>query len=158
MLFRDLILDRFWSGWIERFEGDVDTYITPTHPAVVREVDEVGDLVGDDYDKAKELWLHVRNSIRYSLSKKWKTPAETLSSGVGDCEDLDFLLLSMFPHYGITDGELVIGSLRTQSDRIGLHTWIEIDSRIIDPTGHPRDVDGVAYKEVERFNIQYEGF
>lgn len=158
MIITDILLQRFWSGWIERFESNSDKYITPNHPLVLDEVDKVGDIVGGDEEKALELWIHILENIQYRLSKKWKTPAETLTSGIGDCEDMDFLLLSMFPHYGITDGELVIGSLETWNGRKGLHTWVEIDGGVVDPTGDPVEVDAVNYSAVKRFSMDYKGF
>jgi hypothetical protein len=100
----------------------------------------------------------VNNHVRYKLSKQWKKPSRTLAEGVGDCEDLDFLVLSLFPHYGITDGELVIGVLKTQTERPGLHTWVELDGRVIDPTGLPNDVKQITYDPYRRFRLNYSGF
>lgn len=153
---RDLILRPFWDGWIERFNSEKDSLITPSNPVVLSEVERIGTIEGSDEEVVNALWNHITTTIQYRLSKKWKTPEETLRSGIGDCEDMDFLLLSLLPNYGIYDAKLVIGLITTQRDRNGLHVWVEHNGRVIDPTGQPEDVEGVRYEPTHKFTIRYD--
>jgi len=147
-----------WSYWSDRFTDNSDRYITPENVMVKDEADMVRMSATDDKSqKVDEVWEHIYSEIRYSLSKEWKEPAETLKEGVGDCEDVDFLMVSMLPNVGVTEGiVIVIGDLVRDTGRSTAHVWVEVDGEIADPTAHPSVVGQLEYDEQERFPIKFD--
>lgn len=157
-MLRSLMFMGFWDEWEDRFESNSQTYITPMNEAVVSEANNIPvEENQTETQKAKEVWLHVYRTTKYSLSDVWKTPEETLEDGIGDCEDVDFLMLSILPHKGIDEAFLVIGDLVRSSGRRAAHTWVEVNGTVMDPTGRPEDVRRVSYDERRRFRIVYDG-
>ena len=53
----------------------------------------------------------------------WRSPAETLRGGVGDCEDFALVVLSLLTARGVT-AELTIGQMWTERGW-GEHAWVE---------------------------------
>jgi hypothetical protein len=152
------VMGFFWRGWIDRFEDNRRKYITPDEKIVVEESKKIKRKPGeDDKDVARKVWIHILQTVDYKLSKKWKTPRETLTSGVGDCEDMDFLAISMMNNLGVDDINLAVGNLTTPRGEGGLHTWVVVDEMVVDPTGTPEDVKKAVYKPHHRFDIQIRG-
>lgn len=155
---KSLAYRAFWAGWEDRFTRNTGKFITPQDPLVIEEANKIN--VGrnaTDVEKAKKVWLHVREIVRYKLSKKWKTPREAITSGTGDCEDMDFLMISMLPHLGVGKADLVIGNLILPIRDGGPHTWVKIQGNVMDPTGSPEDVKKVDYEQKKRFEIRFNG-
>jgi len=86
----DLIL---WPYWTERFEDESGKFITPNNSLVQSAVSESGARSETTpAPKAMACWLWVNDNVQYDLSKRWKTPEQTITEGLGDCEDVTFLL------------------------------------------------------------------
>lgn len=145
----------FWDSWGDRFTRESDEYITPYHPAVIEAVGNVefSDCCMD-WIRTVDMWEWVKGNINYKLSREWKEPAQTLSEGVGDCEDLDFLLASMMLNDGVQDFELVIGYIIHKDGREEEHTWLRMNDMVIEPTTLPERMNGLKYKEVKSFLIR----
>lgn len=158
MTLRQIIMAPLWSYWTDRFTSNSDKYITPENVMVRDEADMVGTPPSNErMEIVEDVWEHIYSEIRYSLSKEWKEPAETLKEGVGDCEDVDFLLVSMLPNVGVNEGiEIVIGDLIRNTGRTSAHTWVEVDGKIVDPTAHPSVIGSLDYDAKERFPIKFE--
>ncbi len=145
----------FWEEWEEKFTENHSEYITPENSSVKKAAGDVAvsDCCGSN-DPVTWVWRYIYNEIEYDLSEKWKTPAETLKSGTGDCEDVDFLFLSMIPHFGIDKAYLVVGMLDTGQSE-SPHTWVEVDGHVVDPTGLGKHVQKAEYNERKRFEVEY---
>ena len=150
----------FWESWMDRFESNQVEYITPDDEYVVAFSEDI-DIPDCDCDKkkAKSIWLKITDGIDYRLSKEWKTPRQTLTDMMGDCEDYVFLFLSVAPNVGLTDVEMAIGYLRKggKTGAGGPHVWVEVDGMVVDPTGYPTDVEDMEYKPVQKYEIDYNG-
>ena len=151
----NVVMRGFWNDWIERFKYNAGDYITPDNERVISAVDEV-DVSGADSDveKAHRVWGFITHEIEYKLSKEWKEPEETLRDKIGDCEDMDFLAISMLENMGIDDANLVVGNLSKPSGGGGAHAWVSVDGAVIDPTGRPETVKDLEYQEVHTFQIE----
>lgn len=154
----------FYRNWSKRFSNNRDKFITPNNLRVKDEA-EKADLTpyDDDINRAFRLWDYSNRNYRYSLSKKWKTPQETIIDKVGDCEDFTFLLASMFPHGDIEESRIVLGEIvavmedgkrKDFKGDVSAHTWNEVDGNIIDATTTPEQVNKFVYKEYEHFTIR----
>lgn len=151
------ILDSiFWSKWINKFEDSDGKYITPGEEMVVHEARSISfDESNGKEDIARTVWSHVHKEIKYNLSKEWKPPAQTLVERVGDCEDMVFLMISIFPNVGIENPKMVIGSMERPDGRGGFHVWVEVDGIVMDPTGTPESIEDIEYSPRTKFGIQF---
>lgn len=110
---------------------DGKMYITPDDPAVISKAREIAGAFSEEGNERwrdyKRLYDWVVNNIEYSSDTKipllpvsisgeitwfpeyWKTPAETLEDGRGDCEDMANLLASLMLAYngGVYDVWLI---------------------------------------------------
>jgi len=154
MVFDEIVEERFWIEWEDRFESESNKFITPRHP----EVEEAAAVASptmeaSDGEKAVACQEYVFENIEYSLSKKWKTPAETLSSGVGDCEDVTFLIASMLPNMGVNESEIAIGDLVFPNGDVETHTWNIVEGVVADGTGSKETTEVVSYKPETTYRI-----
>jgi hypothetical protein len=153
---RHIVLVPFWNEWENRFEGNTAKFITPNIEPVKKYAAEVNSpKEASDKQIAKEIWLHITNNTLYRLSKKWKTPKETIESGSADCEDMVFLFTSVAPNLGLYEVVVVIGYLHKDGVNYP-HVWAEVEGMVIDPTGYPEDVDQLGYEDVETFEIRFD--
>ncbi len=141
--------------WIDKFEDTPNEYITPGNPRVIEEARSI-QFAGEEneVEVAKKVWSHIADKIDWKLSKEWKQPEETLVSGMGDCEDLVFLMLSILPNVGVTDAKMVIGYLDDGIKEPYPHVWVNVDGVVMDPSGHPEEVDKMEYRPRETFKIK----
>lgn len=147
--------DTFWEEWSDRFDNSTHKFITPGHPLVVKESQKVNVKQSDsEVDRAFKVWLHVHDRIEYKLSRKWKTPEETLKSEIGDCEDVTFLMASMFSNLGIEEHSIVLGDLYFPDDSGEYHTWNVVDGVIMDATGPPEVVKTLTYDQRTRWILR----
>lgn len=146
--------EEFWSDWVDKFKTQADSLITPNNSYVQNHASKVSITPAmDSPQKVTQIWHYIAEEIRYKLSKEWKTPEETLTSRIGDCEDVDFLFISMLPHHGITTCNLQIGYLTYPDKSREAHTWVKHNGRIIDPTAFPQELDGNRYKPQRSIQI-----
>lgn len=143
----------FWVDWFERFEEEHEQYITPKNKAVGQELRKVktpkwGETV------SKRIWLRVYDTIEYRLSREWKTPEETIEEGVGDCEDVTFLIASMAAAAGISDNYVQAGYLIFPDGQSELHTWNLIGGKVMDGTGKPSTVRKLRYQPVRTYRVE----
>lgn len=147
----------FWSNWLDKFENNSERYITPNTRLVQKEVDKANiDMDDTDFDKAISIWSHVYNEINYELSKYWKPPDETISSRIGDCEDVTFLMASMYPNVGIERSKIGLGYIIFNDGREEQHTWNIVDGNIMDATGSIEVVRSLEYEKVDEITIMAE--
>jgi len=147
----DLIL---WPYWTERFEDESGKFITPNNSLVQSAVSESGARSETTpAPKAMACWLWVNDNVQYDLSKRWKTPEQTITEGLGDCEDVTFLLASMFAHAGINKSQVVIGYLDKPQSPPLAHTWNRVNDTLIDGTGSPETVANLTYQEELHYTI-----
>lgn len=143
----------FWQWWANRFESNVDTYITPNNQLVSRRARR--SAVGKtDKQKAMAAWRWLRRETEYELSKLWKVPSQTLRDRKGDCEDYTFLIASLLKAGGSNGHKIKIGELITPDGQRQLHTWNVVSGRVIDATGDPEDVKHVDYNTIRSYTIQ----
>lgn len=147
----------FWDEWEDRFSSNVGSLVTPQNKCVIEVANSIGfgglGSVDTQVDKA---WSWIHKNIDYKLSKEWKSPSDTISEGVGDCEDMDFLFLSMVPWAGVMEADLVIGNF-VSDDQRGAHTWVEVNGRVVDPTTNTLSVDPQNYNEERRMRVHFHG-
>lgn len=154
---RKLLLQRFWDDWRDRFLSESDIYITPYSSGVQKAVSSLNiSSSDDDVTKAVRAWGYVHKNVDYVLSKRWKTPDETLEEGIADCEDYTFLLASMFEAMGLENHQIRVGDIKLPDGRTEQHTWNIVNGRIVDGTGEPNDVEHIQYKTVFEFNMVTE--
>lgn len=153
-LIREMKEARFWKTWKDRFEGEKALYITPNKGSVSQAAERASRRGLSREETAMNVWDYIYDNVDYILSKRWKTPAETLREGTGDCEDVTFLAASMLVNLGIDDFTLEIGELVYPDGRIELHTWVEVDDLVVDPTGSPRKDPELGYKSVQSYRIK----
>lgn len=108
---------------------DPKNFITP-HDAAVQGVAQsiITKLGGSDTpaSRLREAYNYVALNIRYvaditeyGYPEVWAMPDETLKRGVGDCEDLSFLLCSLLHALGVP-ARVVFGEWRGTG-----HAWVE---------------------------------
>lgn len=148
--------DRFWDDWNERFESNANKYIKPDDKMVESVANSI-DLEGasSEYEIAVEAWDFVDKNVDYRLSKKWKTPRETLTSGIGDCEDRVFLLGSILPNLGVEQFEVVVGEAVVGNEG-EFHNWMRVNGKVVDPTTPVGTTDEIGYVEENSFTINTE--
>lgn len=144
----------FWNQWADRFNENYPKYVTPNNKKVVEAVEELPvDIYSSDKEKVIAVWRGIRDRVDYKLSKKWKTPEETLEDGIGDCEDVTFLATSMFLRLDLTS-EIRVGDLIDKEDGSReLHTWNVSNGIRLDATGDPEDTKKFNYKIVKSFKF-----
>lgn len=157
-IFTELAEARFFDEWSERFNDEMGKFITPDNP-LVRKWSEGVDILpflGRE-DRAKRVWLYVYNNTEYKLSKKWKTPQETIKSRIGDCEDFTFLIASMLMNVGVEESVIALGEIKYPSGRREYHTWNEVGGATADATGSPDSVSKVNYIPHKKWKISKSG-
>ncbi len=89
-------------------------------------------------------WMGDLRAIPYGFTKKWKTPAETLSGAPADCKAKAVALYERMQAHGATNMRLVIGKRATTSR--STHAWVEWETGsgtyILDPTFNWRAFQG----------------
>lgn len=145
---------RLWDDWREKFTSDFREYITPCDDAVVEASKSLNvSKTSTDGVKAIAVWEFIDSSLDYELSKVWKSPSESLSSGVADCEDRVFLACSMLPNIGVDKFDIVIG-MAGYGGRSGPHAWMEVNGKVVDPTTNRQTSRIVEYNEEDRFTVK----
>jgi len=144
--------DDFWSRWRGRFVGNHHKYITPENE-LVRQVSEKAKDENILDEPHVQAWKYVAETVRYRLSKEWKTPQETIVERTGDCEDVDFLVASMLPHFGINKFKLKIGYLNKSSGSREAHTWLVVGGEVVDPTAMPEQIVEHGYEPIKEITI-----
>lgn len=152
-LLKDMREARFWKIWKDRFEDEKSLFITPNKPSVSQAAERASRRGLNRKRTAMNIWDYIYNNVDYVLSKRWKTPAETLRESTGDCEDVTFLTASMLVSLGVDDFTIEIGELIYPDGRVELHTWVEVDGLVIDATGRPRREAGLGYRSVQSYRI-----
>lgn len=121
--------------------------------------DEVSDIAvkitGDSESNSEEairLYFYVTD-LKFIPDEEdfWQLPQETIERRSGDCEDLAFLLHSLFLASGL-DSEFVIG----QFDR-GRHAWVICEGKLFEPSyySHPMATDSDCYSDyIEEIRIR----
>ena len=98
-------------------------------------------------------WRWVIQNTQYKISKEWKEPEETISTGVGDCEDVTFLIASMLASLGVNRTKVVAGYLIKPNSEPEPHTWNEVDGMVVDATGSPEEVIHLKYDREFAYTI-----
>jgi transglutaminase-like putative cysteine protease len=154
MILDKLVEERFFSEWKQRFEGNWEKYITPDDRRVKRWSREAEPEFGDGDDMAAAVQVYVYRNTDYKLSKKWKTPRETISSKIGDCEDFTFLISSMLPNMGVDSHEIHLGRIQFPDGTQDYHTWNEVDGSVADATGSREAIKRIKYKTDTKWTIE----
>lgn len=154
MILDELVEEKFFDGWKGRFESNWQKYITPEDKRVKKWANEVETRAFGDKGKAKEAHKYVYRNTEYKLSKKWKTPRQTIRSGIGDCEDLTFLVGSMLPGAGVESHELHLGKIRFPSGESDYHTWSQVGDVVVDATGSRESTKRIEYKTETKWEIE----
>lgn len=101
---------------------DIRDFVQPHTPDIRQVYYELGASVDKCFD------FVCRNiSYRRDIGEYWQFPAETISRGLGDCEDTSNLLCSLLRNF--TDAYVALGGYR------GLgHAWVEAGHAILEST------------------------
>jgi len=104
-------------------------FITPQDPQVQAVAQAIVEKLGSEDDPAarlREAYNYVSANTRYVTDVKqfgyeevWAMPDEVLKRGLGDCEDLSFLLCSILQALGVR-ARVVFGTWQGQG-----HAWVE---------------------------------
>jgi hypothetical protein len=156
MILDELVEERFFSEWKQRFEGNWRKYIRPDGRRVERWARAAETEFGDAEDIAVAAHAYVYNNTDYKLSKKWKTPRETIRSKVGDCEDFTFLISSMLPNMGVGSHGLHLGKIQFPDGTQDYHTWNKVDGAVVDATGSREATKRIKYKTDTKWIIDRE--
>jgi predicted transglutaminase-like cysteine proteinase len=86
-------------------------------------------------ERVEEIWMDVAKTVKYEKDDKrfngrpdvWQTAAETLSFGVGDCEDHSILLADWLVSEGY-EMRLAIGETRSNDEGWSGHVWVVLRS------------------------------
>jgi|APHM01.1.fsa_nt_gi Transglutaminase-like enzymes, putative cysteine proteases len=157
MIVDELLEANFYQGWQERFENESQMFVTPAN-STVKGVSDEALMSGQQGPKtsARDAWNWVYNNIEYKLSKEWKTPEQTIREGIGDCEDVTFLIASMLPNMGVNESKLVLGELMFQDGSQEFHTWNIVDGMVIDGTGSMDKAESLQYNAHKTYKIVTE--
>lgn len=154
------IEDSFWEEWTGRIKRQSGKFITPANPLVREHSRKIDTGTGERRDeRAVRVWEHVASTIEYKLSKEWKTPGQTLKEGVGDCEDVTFLVASMLPNVGVDESVIKLGEI-DKGGEVEAHTWNVVGGKIIDATAMPGENRGIEYIEKGSIKLiprEYDG-
>ena len=143
----------FWTYWSDRFLSGHHTYITPRDPAVIDATTDATTNTSSAYNTGLSVWDWVAQHTTYTLSKDWKQPAQTITEGKADCEDVTFLIASMMLAAGYQDTDIAIGYLVYPDGTAELHTWNTIAQEPVDGTGTPGNIDQYTYDTVATFTL-----
>lgn len=148
----------FWDWWVKRFIDEHEQYITPDNHLVKQWTSGAKlDRESNPEHKALKAWDYVHERIDYKLSRKWKTPEETIQDSEGDCEDVTFLIASMLASDGVEKTQIGLGELVYPDQKKQLHTWNVVNDTVIDATGVPDGINTFKYDEkVDRINVVLE--
>lgn len=143
--------------WHDRLQNSLKKYITPNNIDVASFANSI-DTVDDSspYQYAESAWVAVRNDVSYKLSKKWKTPVETLHDKTGDCEDYTFLLCSIFPHLNIKTAKIHAGNLKGNQEKNIYHAWCTVGGNVVDATTTPSHAKELTYEPVTTTTLHYQ--
>jgi len=139
---------------------DCQAFITPENPAVIEIVMKFTGTRAEDINKVwehyKVLYNWVVNNIEYSHDSRtpilpisiggdliwskdfWRMPEETIEDGIGDCEDMAVLLMSLLEYYN--QGEYTRWCIEIRNEDTG-HLAVAIPVlgdklTILDPAGN----------------------
>jgi len=154
MILDELVEERFFSEWKQRFESNWQKYIKPDDRRVKRWARAAKPEIGDDEDMAVAAHAYVYNNTDYKLSKKWKTPRETIRSKVGDCEDFTFLISSMLTNMGVESHELHLGKIKFPDGTEDYHTWNVVGGTVADATGSRQAIKRIQYNTDTKWTIE----
>lgn len=153
-VFKDLMVNRFWADWDQKFKRANSQYIKPDHPVVVREAGSLNiNTAQSDVDIANDLWDYVRDNYGYNLTKRWRHPEDTIDEGLGDCEDYCFLIGSLLPHFGVNEFTIIAGKASFQ-EKSEFHVWMKVGDSIIDPTAAKWKVNKLSYRPELVYDIK----
>jgi hypothetical protein len=142
VIFRDTILPnkRFVIGSPDQpVATDIREWLQPSNSLVIRNaLSQVPGLPwtkgpGDFDRRAYALWAYVAARVQYNADKDrrgfddfWLFAEETLSLGIGDCEDSSILLAALLISAGISPYcvRVALGTLYEGSRLIGSHAWV----------------------------------
>ena len=104
-------------------------FVTPDDPSVQAVAREIVAKLGEGDNptsRLREAYNYVALNVRYVTDTKvfgfeevWQKPSSTLQRGLGDCEDLSFLLCSLLQALGVRS-RVVFGEYAGQG-----HAWVE---------------------------------
>jgi transglutaminase-like putative cysteine protease len=154
MILGKIMQERFFSEWKQRFEGNWQKYIKPDDRRVEQWARVAEPGFGDAEEIAVTTHSYVYNKTDYKLSKKWKTPRETIRSKIGDCEDFTFLISSMLPNMGVESHELHLGKIEFPDGSEDYHTWNEVGGVVVDATGSREAIKRIQYKTDTKWTIE----
>lgn len=98
-------------------------------------------------------WEWIHNNIDYKLSRKWKTPQETIKTGKGDCEDVTALLASLLLAGNVDDVRFIVGKYKYNGEK-EWHTWIESNRRILDATSSIGSIVDSNYAKKAEYELE----
>jgi predicted transglutaminase-like cysteine proteinase len=149
----------FYEEWESRFVENSSKYITPKDSEVLEAVRLTRSKAnsGHKTDEVLEAWKHVYKVVQYDLSKEWKTPRQTLIEGIGDCEDVTFVISSMLSAMGLRSHKIHVGSVIFNNGKEEYHTWNSVGGRVIDATSSPNIDAGATYHSVKEIEVKTDG-
>lgn len=149
-----MVSEEFWADWEERFKNEAKQLITPDATAVRESASKITTTPSlSTQQRVDRVWRYIAENVSYKLSAEWKTPSETLAERIGDCEDVDFLFMSLAPHHGINRMELHIGYLSYPDKTREAHTWVVVGGEVIDPTAYPAEISGKRYETKRKMEV-----
>jgi transglutaminase-like putative cysteine protease len=155
-VFKDIMVNRFWADWDQKFKRTYEMYVNPDHPDVKMEAERLNISKSQtDIEIAHDLWGYIREEYDYNLTKRWRQPQDTIHEGVGDCEDYCFLIASLLPHFGVNRFTIVAGEAVYQ-EKGEFHVWMQIGDEIIDPTAAKWKVSKLDYQPELIYEIKTE--
>lgn len=104
-------------------------FITPEDPAITALAQEIRAKLGEQDSstaRLREAYNYVTANVKYVTDMRvfgyeevWQKPSSTLQRGIGDCEDLSFLVCSLLQALGV-QARVVFGKYNG-----GGHAWVE---------------------------------
>ena len=155
-LFKDLMVNRFWADWDQKFKRTHRQYINPDAPSVEQEAERLAISENQtDVQIAHDLWDYILEGYDYNLTKRWRHPEDTIHERIGDCEDYCFLIGSLLPHFGVHKFTIVAGKAVYQK-KGEFHVWMRVGGEIIDPTAEKWKVSELDYQPELTYEIEVE--
>jgi len=150
----DVAEARFYDDWAERFETEWEQYVRPGDRRVKKWANmAVKDKNKPVEHKAERAWMYVYNNVDYTLSKKWKSPRETINSRDGDCEDVTFLIASMLPNAGVEESKVAVGEIK-HGEKTEYHTWNIVNGKVLDGTGGKDAISNQEYIPEKTWDVK----